>query len=264
MVGVSPVSPVVPLIIDLLERAPAASPFVPVACQSGPMDPPRSRDTKSVISVVQGFHEEVRSMPGVCESHYVAGPPNFRRLGPCDSVSDLRTSAKLGTPEAFSHLREQFLATFGNVVASTFSLRLLSDGLKLNVKKTESLTPNVTYSGSIKVKSIELPRTAVLGSAVASDGKLMVEVNPRVSAAWSKWRSLTGVLCDKIPERFKSKIYRAVVRPIAVYGAECWPVTKEFETSLSVMETKMLHWTAGVMRMASETMSFGRSSVSRI
>ncbi|VDO86170.1 unnamed protein product [Heligmosomoides polygyrus] len=32
-------SPVVPLIIDLLERAPAASPFVPVACQNGPMDP---------------------------------------------------------------------------------------------------------------------------------------------------------------------------------------------------------------------------------
>ncbi|VDP04724.1 unnamed protein product [Heligmosomoides polygyrus] len=43
---------------------------------------------------------------GACEAHYVAGPPNFRQLGPCDRVSDLRTSAKLGTPEAFSHLRE--------------------------------------------------------------------------------------------------------------------------------------------------------------
>uniref|UniRef100_A0A183GVR1 L51_S25_CI-B8 domain-containing protein n=1 Tax=Heligmosomoides polygyrus TaxID=6339 RepID=A0A183GVR1_HELPZ len=163
---------------------------------------------------------------------------------------------------------EQFLATFGNVVASTFSLRLLSDGLKLSVKKTEYLTPNVAYSGSIKVKGIELPRTAVfkyLESAIASDGKLMVEVNPRVSAAWSKRRSLTGVLCDKkIRERFKSKIYRAVVRPIAMYGAECRPVTKEVETSLNVMETKMLRWTAGVMRMAFETMLFGRSSVSRI
>ncbi|VDO87897.1 unnamed protein product [Heligmosomoides polygyrus] len=67
------------------------------------MDPPRSRDTKSVISVARGLHEEVRltrwwapwcfvdilrnpvgdgSRPaGVCELHYVAGPPNFRRLG---------------------------------------------------------------------------------------------------------------------------------------------------------------------------------------
>ncbi|VDO68885.1 unnamed protein product [Heligmosomoides polygyrus] len=68
--------------------------------------------------------------------------------------------------------------------------------------------------------------------------------------AWSKWRSLTGVLCDrKIPERLKSKIYRAVVRPVAMYGAECWPATKEVETRLSVMETKMLRWMAGVTRM---------------
>ncbi|VDO79703.1 unnamed protein product [Heligmosomoides polygyrus] len=76
----------------------------------------------------KGFHEEVRptrwwaswcshdiprnpvgdgSRPaGVCEAHYVAGLPNFRQLGPRDSVSDLRTSAKLGTPEAFSHWRD--------------------------------------------------------------------------------------------------------------------------------------------------------------
>ncbi|VDO67474.1 unnamed protein product, partial [Heligmosomoides polygyrus] len=131
--------------------------------------------------------------------------------------------------------------------------RLERFGLRLNVKKTEYLTTDVTESSSIKVNGIELPRTAVfkyLGSAVASDGKLMVEVNSRVNAAWSKWRSLTGVLCDrKTPERFKSKIYRAVIRPVAMYGAECWPATKEVEARLSVMETKMLRCTAGVTRM---------------
>ncbi|VDP40514.1 unnamed protein product [Heligmosomoides polygyrus] len=34
-----------------------------------------------------------------------------------------------------------------------------------------------------------------------------------------------------------------------MYGAECWPATKEVETRLSVMVTKMLRWTAGVTRM---------------
>ncbi|VDO19186.1 unnamed protein product [Heligmosomoides polygyrus] len=78
----------------------------------------------------------------------------------------------------------------------------------------------------------------------------MVEVNSRVSAAWSKWGSLTGVLCDrKIPERLKSKIYRAVVRPPAMYGAECWSATKKTESRLSVLETKMLRWMAGVTRL---------------
>uniref|UniRef100_W6NDS5 Endonuclease-reverse transcriptase HmRTE-e01 n=1 Tax=Haemonchus contortus TaxID=6289 RepID=W6NDS5_HAECO len=61
---------------------------------------------------------------------------------------------------------------------------------------------------------------------------------------------MTGVLCDKnIPERLKSKIYRTVIRPVAIYGAECWPATKEVEARLSVMETKMLRWTAGVTRL---------------
>ncbi|VDP08511.1 unnamed protein product [Heligmosomoides polygyrus] len=34
-----------------------------------------------------------------------------------------------------------------------------------------------------------------------------------------------------------------------MYGAECWPATKEVEARLSVMETKMLRWTTGVTRM---------------
>ncbi|VDP04252.1 unnamed protein product [Heligmosomoides polygyrus] len=108
-------------------------------------------------------------------------------------------------------------------------------GLKLNVKKTEYLTTDVNESGSIKIDGTELARTSVfkyLGSAIASDGGLMVEVNSRVSAAWSKWRSVIDVLCDrKIPKHLKLKIYRAVVRPVAMYGAECWPATKEVLTA---------------------------------
>ncbi|VDO90153.1 unnamed protein product [Heligmosomoides polygyrus] len=34
-----------------------------------------------------------------------------------------------------------------------------------------------------------------------------------------------------------------------MYVEECWPVTKEVETRLSVTETKMLRWTAGVTRL---------------
>ncbi|VDP54547.1 unnamed protein product [Heligmosomoides polygyrus] len=126
-------------------------------------------------------------------------------------------------------------------------------GLKLNVNKTEYLTTDVNKCGSIKINGPELAHTSVLKylrSAVAIDGSLMVEVNSRVSAACSKWRSLTGVLCDrKILEHLKSKICRAVIRPVAMYGAECWPATREVETRLSVMETKMLRWTAGVTRL---------------
>ncbi|VDO19859.1 unnamed protein product [Heligmosomoides polygyrus] len=52
-----------------------------------------------------------------------------------------------------------------------------------------------------------------------------------------------------IPELLISKIYREVVRPVAMCGAECWPATQEAETRLSVMETKMLRWTSRFTRM---------------
>nr|CDJ84289.1 endonuclease-reverse transcriptase HmRTE-e01 [Haemonchus contortus] len=61
---------------------------------------------------------------------------------------------------------------------------------------------------------------------------------------------MTGVLCNKnTPERLKPKIYRTAIRQVAIYGAECWPTTKEVEARLSVMETKMLRWTAGETRL---------------
>ncbi|VDP05793.1 unnamed protein product [Heligmosomoides polygyrus] len=69
--------------------------------------------------------------------------------------------------------------------------RLETFGLKLNVKKTEYLTTDEDESRSIKVNGIELPHTSIfmyLGSAIPSDGGLLFE---------AKWRSLTGVLCER-------------------------------------------------------------------
>ncbi|VDP45940.1 unnamed protein product [Heligmosomoides polygyrus] len=92
-------------------------------------------------------------------------------------------------------------------------------------QKDGILDDDVNEHGSIKINGTELSRVTsfkYLGSTVTSDGSLKFEVNARVSAAWSKWRSLTGLLCDKtIPEYIKLKVYRAVVRPVATYGAEC-------------------------------------------
>ncbi|KAK6743463.1 hypothetical protein RB195_010616 [Necator americanus] len=58
----------------------------------------------------------------------------------------------------------------------------------------------------------------------------------------------TGVLCGKkVLVRLKSKmVYRMVVRPVALYGCECWPTTKALERVLHAMEMRMLRWTMGV------------------
>ncbi|EYC36135.1 hypothetical protein Y032_0930g3094 [Ancylostoma ceylanicum] len=114
------------------------------------------------------------------------------------------------------------------------------------------MTTNLDELSTIQVDGNDLRRTdyfEYLGSTLSADGNPAHEVVARVNATWLKWRSLTEVLCDKnIPDRFKSKVYRAVVRSVALYGAECWPATKQVERRLSAMETKILRWTAGVTR----------------
>jgi hypothetical protein len=130
--------------------------------------------------------------------------------------------------------------------------RLAQRGLRLNLKKTEYLTTNPDENGTITINGTDLPRAdnfKYLGSTLSADGDLRHEVTARVNAAWMKWRTTTGVLCDRrMKDNLKSKVYRAVVRPVALYGAECWPITKTAERRLAVMETKMLRWISGITR----------------
>ncbi|VDO95236.1 unnamed protein product [Heligmosomoides polygyrus] len=200
--------------------------------------------------------KEIESRLSVMETKRLRWTAGVTRL---DQVRNDTIRHKFGVAPIAEKLREARFRWYGHVLRANDDTvvawcdRLALFGLKLNVKKTEYLTTDVNELGSIKINGIELSRVTsfkYLGSTITSDGSLKLEVNAGVSAAWSKWRSLSGVLCDRtIPERLKSKVYRTVVRPVATYGAECWPLTKEIESRLSVMETKRLRWTAGVTRL---------------
>jgi len=58
------------------------------------------------------------------------------------------------------------------------------------------------------------------------------------------------VLCDKrMPIGLKGKVYRGVVRPSVMYGAECWPLKKTQVQKLMVVEMRMIRWICGYTRM---------------
>ena len=68
----------------------------------------------------------------------------------------------------------------------------------------------------------------------------------RVSA-WSNWRDLSGVISDKkMPRKLKIKLYMNVIRPVLLYGAECWTVRKKEEQILEKTEMRMLRRIKGV------------------
>ncbi|XP_070047229.1 uncharacterized protein [Nicotiana tomentosiformis] len=78
------------------------------------------------------------------------------------------------------------------------------------------------------------------------DGEIDEDVTHRIGAGWMKWRHASGVLCDKkIPSKFKGKVYRVVVRPMMLYGAECWPVKIAHIQKMKVAEMRMLRWMCG-------------------
>jgi len=130
--------------------------------------------------------------------------------------------------------------------------RLAEFGMKLNIKKTEYMESGEQTPGTINVGE-PLEKTTCfryLGSRFSSEGSVQADAVARTNAAWMKWREFTGVFCDRrMPRHLKSKLYRTVVRPTALYGSECWPATKKDESRLAVMETRMLRWTQGVTMM---------------
>ena len=61
-----------------------------------------------------------------------------------------------------------------------------------------------------------------LGFIIQRDGEIDSDVNHRIQAAWLKWRSATGVLCDhNILLWLKGKFYRIAIRSALLYATEC-------------------------------------------
>ena len=75
------------------------------------------------------------------------------------------------------------------------------------------------------------------------------DIAKRVGAGWMNWKKCSGVLCDKrMPVKLKGKVYRTVVRPAMLYGAETLATTKRQESRIEVNEMMMLRWMCGVTR----------------
>lgn len=131
--------------------------------------------------------------------------------------------------------------------------RLEQYGMRLNIKKTEYMECGEQTDGTIKVNGQDLNKVdhfKYLGSYVSADSDTLHDARMKTSGAWQKWRQVTGILCDRrMPSNLKSKIYKTVVRSVALYGMECWVATKKHERTLHAMEMRMLRWMLGLTRI---------------
>ena len=128
------------------------------------------------------------------------------------------------------------------------------NGLKVSRAKTEHLqttgdTDPVKMKRYMDTEMVNLPTVQsfkYLGSTIDRGGASK-DVDNRVTKAWSKWRELSGVICDKkIPKKLKIVIYQTVIRPTLLYGCETWPMSVKDEKRMATTEMRMVRWAIGV------------------
>ena len=80
-----------------------------------------------------------------------------------------------------------------------------------------------------------------LSSIIQKDGEIDSDVNHRIQTGWLKWKSATGVLCDRnSPLWLKEKFYRTAIRSALLYGTEYWVIKRHHAQKMSVTEMRML------------------------
>lgn len=129
-------------------------------------------------------------------------------------------------------------------------------GLKISRTKTEQMFCDfggISSFSPIALDGVSLPVCSefrYLGSILQSDGDIDREVASRINAGWMKWRQVSGTTCDpRMPPKLKGKIYKTVIRPVVLYGSECWATKVADERRVHVAEMRMLRWMCGVTRM---------------
>ena len=103
----------------------------------------------------------------------------------------------------------------------------------------------------LQVETVKRVNTfTYLGSTLAEDGELDAEVTHRVQRGWKNWKRVSGVLCDwRMNVKIKGNVYRIMVRPALMYGAETWALKKAQVKKLEVAEMRMLRWMCGVTKL---------------
>ena len=136
--------------------------------------------------------------------------------------------------------------------------RALEDrGMRISRPKTQFIDFKFgQYNGQgrepVKILGEELQRVhhfKYLGSSVETTGGMTTDISQRVSAAWINWKRMQWrVVLHEDAGETEGKVYKTVVRPALLYGAETWATTRGQEARLEVNEMTMLRWMCGVTR----------------
>jgi hypothetical protein len=95
-----------------------------------------------------------------------------------------------------------------------------------------------------KVKNTTFERVnnfVYLGTLSTSANNISAEINNRITLANRSFFGLVNILKAKdINRKYKVIIYKTLIKPVLMYGAEAWLLSKADETRLGFFERKIL------------------------
>ncbi|CAL5373127.1 unnamed protein product [Camellia sinensis] len=165
--------------------------------------------------------------------------------------------------ESFGGQNDPICASFGGPVMTKFAIALREIGTYKEVLRSQKYSeapkvckrnwdvqcrPNLLKLVELMLND-RLLQLVNVGLHDVKAGEIDADLAHRIKAGWCKWRSASGVLCDKrIPTGLKGKFYRTAIRPAMLYGTECWATKKQHVDKMSVAEMRMLRWMCGKTR----------------
>jgi sorting nexin-29 len=120
-------------------------------------------------------------------------------------------------------------------------------GLQVSWTKTKVQSFDDCLAGcsavSVCGESVEvLDRFTYLGSVIQSSGGSDLEVDRRLGLSYGVMESLNQAVwrCRYLSKRTKIQVFKVLVLPVMLYGAETWTLTASLETRLNAFVTKSL------------------------
>lgn len=170
---------------------------------------------------------------------------------------------KLQTKGTVNHFRHQVVAFADDIAIITRTKQELITvfkklehkakeyGLTINEQKTKYLklrNHNEENENGIQIQSNEkayaferVRQFDYLGVTIEDKSEEESEINKRLQSGSRAMSSLKGVMLSKmVSRRVKVRVYKTVIRPTVLYGAETWVVNKKIENKLLIWERKIL------------------------
>uniref|UniRef100_H3B4N3 Reverse transcriptase domain-containing protein n=1 Tax=Latimeria chalumnae TaxID=7897 RepID=H3B4N3_LATCH len=117
-------------------------------------------------------------------------------------------------------------------------------GLKVNIKKTKVMKLNVEREGPITCSGEdleELQQFNYLGSILAADGDIEIEIQRRIGLVTNAFNTLLNIWkSKKIKTKTKLKLYKSNIRLVLLHAAGSWRTNKKLESRLHGFKSRCL------------------------